>query len=238
MKGHAIVLLSGGQDSTTCLGWAVQEFDSVSTLSLYYGQKNEAELSAAAVVARLFKVPNKRMELGVLAELGDSALLKGSGETPSASGGYEDEQCEDGLPTSFVPGRNLLFLSVAGAFAVKHGANHIVTGVCQTDYSGYPDCRQSFLVAMEHVLSQAMPSSCLPIQLHAPLMSLTKAETVELAHHLGNRTWAGLHFSVTCYKGMHPGCGDCPACYLRAKGFEEAGYTDPAFEDPEEPEAE
>lgn len=134
----------------------------------------------------------------------------------------------EGLPTSFVPGRNALFLTLAGAVAVKLGAKSIVTGTCQTDYSGYPDCRREFIDAQELALTLAMPSSSGPIKIHTPMMFMTKAETVSLARSLQG-CWDALALSITCYNGQRPGCGTCPACVLREKGFAEAGESDPAL---------
>jgi len=223
----AIVLLSGGQDSATCLGWAKQRFDCVA-LSLNYGQRHVAELESAARIAAHFAVPHIVESIPVLASIGGSALVDGSELT--ADGGYGDKEAPNGLPTSFVPGRNLLFLSIAGAVAVKQGAQHIVTGVCQTDYSGYPDCRHEFVQQMQGVLDAAMPSECGPFTIHTPLMHLTKAETVMLARSadVSPGTWEALGMSVTCYHGVAGGCGACPACVLRIKGFMDAGYLDPA----------
>ena len=112
--------------------------------------------------------------------------------------------------------------------AVREGARDVVTGTCQTDYSGYPDCRREFVDAFEKALTLAMPSSCGPVRVHTPLMYLTKAETVRLARRLGQGCWDALALSVTCYEGQRPGCGSCPACDLRARGFAEAGEVDPA----------
>lgn len=221
----AIVLLSGGQDSTTCLGWAMKRFERVHALTISYGQRHVTELEAARKIAEEFGIGQLQLEIPTLASLSDSALV--TGREIKADGGYADDQAKNGLPTTFVPGRNLLFLSVAGAAAVKLGASNIVTGVCQTDYSGYPDCRRSFIDAMEETLSQAMPSSCGPFKIHTPLMDLTKAETVLMAYDMPD-TWKALRLTVTCYEGERPGCGKCPACNLRAKGFEASGLTDPA----------
>lgn len=222
----AIVLLSGGQDSTTCLGWAKQRFDCIA-LSLNYGQKHVSELEAAMLIAAHFDVPRIVEEFPVLSSIGGSALV-GDGAL-KLDGGYGDREAPNGLPTSFVPGRNLLFLGLAGALAVKHGAKHIVTGVCQTDYSGYPDCRAEFINAMATAINEAMPSESGPLWIHAPLMNLTKAETVQMAHDTPG-TWEALKHSITCYNGLHGGCGECGACDLRQKGFAEAGLSDPAMQ--------
>ncbi len=224
----AIVLLSGGQDSTTCLFWARQNYDEVLAVSIFYGQRHKAELDAAKEIAALAGVKHRVLELPALRLLGDSALVDG-GQELKAEGGRPDVAMPQGLPTSFVPGRNLLFLATAAAVAVKEGARDIVTGVCQTDFSGYPDCRREFIDALEKAITLAMPSSAGPLRILTPLMYLTKAETVRLALRMDRgRCWEALSFSVTCYYGKRPGCGTCPACELRAKGFAEADVLDPA----------
>jgi 7-cyano-7-deazaguanine synthase len=222
----AVVLLSGGQDSTTCLGWAVKKFDTVHTLSIAYGQRHATEIQVAREIAQKFGVPWRAVNVPTFAAFSDSDLVKSDTEI-KGSGGYADAAAPDGLPTSFVPGRNLLFLTIAAALAVKVGAKAIVTGVCQTDYSGYPDCRASFIAAMQMVINEAMPSESGPFEIFTPLMHLNKKQTVELAH-ADELTWEALALSITCYNGHRPGCGTCPACELRAKGFAEAGLEDPA----------
>lgn len=221
----AVVLLSGGQDSTTCLFWAKERFDVVVAVSFDYGQRHRAELAAAKEIAALAGVEHHLLPLEVLTALGDSALT--SNRAVEATGGLFDKEAPNGLPTSFVPGRNLLFLSVAAALAVKVGATNIVCGVCETDYSGYPDCRGTFVQAMERVVNEAMPSGSGPLVIHAPLLHLSKQATVELARVLPG-CWEALAKSLTCYEGLRPGCGACPACVLREKGFAAAGVADPA----------
>lgn len=228
---QAVVLFSGGQDSTTCLCSAIVSFGAphVLALSVDYGQRHRAELEAAAEIAELLMVRHLVLDLGVLGQLGGSALLRPD-EPIAAVGGLEDAEAPAGLPTSFVPGRNLMLLSLAAAVAVQHGAKHVYTGVCQTDYSGYPDCRESFVRAMERAANEAMPTSCGPLCIHAPLMHLTKADTVRMAERFGALGWAALRLTITCYNGKRPGCGTCPACILRARGFAEAGEKDPAYD--------
>lgn len=222
---RAVALLSGGQDSTTSLFWAKQHFDEVHAVSVNYGQRHVAELEAAREIAELAQVPHRVFDLGLLGQLGDSALVDPS-QPLTWSGGREDAEMPQGLPSSFVPGRNVLLLSTAAAYAVKLGAKDIVAGMCQTDYSGYPDCRREFMDSLEVTLTLAMPSSAGPIRIITPVMWLTKAETVLLASRLG--CFGALALSITCYHGKRPGCGKCPACALRAKGFKEAGFPDPA----------
>lgn len=223
----AIVLLSGGQDSTTSLFWAKMHYDEVDAVSIFYGQRHAAELQAAREIAEMAGVPHFQAEAPILQRLSDSALVD-SGKELTGAGGRVDTAMPQGLPSSFVPGRNMLFLATAAAVAVKHGARDIVTGVCQTDFSGYPDCRREFIDAMEKAATLAMPSSCGPIRIITPLMYLTKAETVHMARRLPG-AWEALARSITCYNGKRPGCGTCPACELRAKGFAEAGIADPAY---------
>lgn len=221
----AVVLLSGGQDSTTTLYWAKREFDEVHAVSFDYGQRHKSELDAASQIGKFANVVSHPVfSLEVLSQLGDSALT--SDAELKASGGLVDKEMPEGLPTSFVPGRNILFLTVAAAYAAKIGANDVVTGVCQTDYSGYPDCRESFVRALDRAIKRGFPSSC-RVHIQTPLMFLSKKETVELAMTLPD-CYDALSLSITCYEGKRPGCGKCPACELRAKGFKEAGVTDPA----------
>lgn len=221
----AIVLFSGGQDSTTCLFWARACFDEIVAVSVFYGQRHRAELRAAQEIAARVGVRHAVLEAPALGALSDSALVDSTGRI-DGSGGRPDATMPGGLPTSFVPGRNAVFLTLAAAVAVKEGARDVVTGTCQTDYSGYPDCRREFVDAQERALSLAMPSSCGPIRVLTPLMWLTKAETVRLARRLPG-CWESLALTVTCYEGLRPGCGSCPACVLRARGFAEAGEIDP-----------
>lgn len=224
---NAINLLSGGQDSTTCLYWAQMNFDEVIAVSIFYGQRHKAELDAAAEIAAKAGVVHRVLEIPALGNLGNSALVDSS-KALTLEGGIPDKAMPQGLPNSFVPGRNALLLTLAGAIAVKEGAKDIVTGVCQTDYSGYPDCRREFIDSVETMLSQAMPSSTGPFKIHTPLMYMTKAETVRMARRLPG-CWESLALSTTCYEGQRPGCGKCASCDLRAKGFAEAGEPDPSI---------
>jgi 7-cyano-7-deazaguanine synthase len=226
----ALVLLSGGQDSTTCLFWAKERLPGVTelhALNLLYGQRHRSEIVAAAQIAKLAGCASYlSLDVSHLMFGSKSALIDQTGDL-KGDGGMRDPEAPNGLPTSFVPGRNLMMLGLAVARAGVVGATHIVTGVCQTDYSGYPDCREQFITAMQGAVAQAWPGDePVPI-IHTPLMHRTKAETVKLARELPG-CWEALGKSVTCYLGQRPGCGECPACHLRVKGFAEAGFLDPS----------
>lgn len=228
MTQRAVVLLSGGQDSTTCLFWAKAKFGEVHAVSINYGQRHRVELERAAEIAKLAGVASHVvLDLPALGQIADADLVR-EDTAIAASGGYADDKAPEGLPTSFVPGRNLLFLTLVSAVAAKLGTCNVVTGVCQTDYSGYPDCREEFVDAMQSAINKGFPSSR-PIHIHTPLMHLTKADTVRLAVELGDDCMRALGRSVTCYYGKVPGCGECPACTIRARGFSVAAVADPQF---------
>lgn len=214
----ALVVLSGGQDSTTCLFWALRKFPLVQTITFDYGQRHRIELESAAAIAQEAGVKNRLIRLSGLQELGGSSLTG----IEDVSGELED----NGLPNSFVPGRNLIFLGYAAAYAYQENIKHIVLGACETDFSGYPDCREATLVRATEALSMGMEAD---FELHTPLMSLTKAQSVVLAKKVG--AFQALRLSHTCYNGVRPPCGACPACLLRARGFQEAGEEDPLLAD-------
>jgi 7-cyano-7-deazaguanine synthase len=214
----AVCLTSGGQDSTTCLFWAQQRFAPLYALAFDYGQRHRVELDAARVICDLAGVPLTVLPLMILRDLGGSALI-GSHDTIQASGGRA------GLPNTFVPGRNLLFLTVAAAFAYQRDIHHLVIGACETDYSGYPDCRAQTMHALATTLHLGMDYE---VHIHTPLMHLSKAQTVCLAQEVG--ALEALRYSHTCYEGRFPPCGVCPACQLRARGFAEAGVSDPLLQ--------
>lgn len=215
----AVVVLSGGQDSTICLAWAQRRFARVAAITFDYGQRHRIELDAATAVAQAAGISDHRvLRVSSLAELGGNAL---TGDEAVADGVRD---C-DGLPNTFVPGRNLIFLSLAAAWAYQLGSAELVTGVCQTDFSGYPDCRASTMQALQVALREGMAA---PFTIHTPLMHLTKAESVRLAQEVGAMDL--LAHSHTCYNGAVPPCGHCPACELRARGFAEAGVADPLLE--------
>lgn len=211
----AIVLLSGGQDSTTALYWAREEFETIKALSINYGQRHSIEIGSAIAISEMLGV-----EIEVL--IFNNTLLKGgfllqSGEIPSD---YE------GIAPTFVPGRNLLFLTIAANRAYIEGYKNIVIGVSQIDYSGYPDCRAETIISMEETIKKGFG---VPIKIHTPLINLSKADSILLAQTLPGCMDA-LAFSHTCYNGDFPPCGKCPACILREKGFLEAGIADPLIE--------
>jgi 7-cyano-7-deazaguanine synthase len=214
----ALVLLSGGQDSTTCLAWALKRFRRVLSLAIDYGQRHRVELDAAAAIARMAGVAHAVVPCDSFRALGGNAL---TGDEAVAGGVRAQNQ----LPNTFVPGRNLIFLTLAAAFAYQRGAANLVTGVCETDYSGYPDCRETTMAALQEALRRGIDA---PFIIHTPLMRSSKADTVRIARDLGALPL--LAHSHTCYNGAIPPCGTCPACVLRAKGFAEAGIHDPLIE--------
>lgn len=225
MKDNAaLVLLSGGQDSTTCLYWAKQRFSEVMAVSIGYGQRHEVELVAAKKIAQMADVSYEHIDLnkvltGSSPLVSDNPLGKYSG-VDSLPGGIE--------PT-FVPGRNILFLTVAANRAAAGGALNLVTGVCEEDFGGYPDCRREFIDSMETALSLGITGKSGHFKIHTPLMSLSKKQSVQLAMELPGCMEA-LAYSHTCYDGQVPPCGKCHACLLRARGFDEAGVPDPLIE--------
>jgi 7-cyano-7-deazaguanine synthase len=222
---RALVLLSGGQDSTACLAWALDRFDHVETIGFDYGQRHRVELDCRLVVrdaiaqafphwaARLG--PDHLLALPVLAQIGDSALTSDRAIEMQANG----------LPNTFVPGRNLLFLTLAAALAYRRDLGTLVGGMCETDYSGYPDCRAATLQAMQQALELGLDA---PLALATPLMHLDKAATWALTQSLGGDALQRIVIeqSHTCYLGERGvrhawghGCGACPACELRARGY-------------------
>lgn len=213
----ALVLLSGGQDSTTCLYWAINEYgqDEVSTVTFDYGQRHRIELECAGKIAEIAGVSNRVLPANTFEALGGNSLT----DTLEVESDLDDETQ---LPNTFVPGRNLIFLTYAAAYAYQLHVQHLVCGVAQTDYSGYPDCRSETIEALQKAINLGMETD---ISIHTPLMWKSKAETVAMADELD--AMQAMAFSHTCYNGMQPPCGECAACQLRAKGFEEAGVVDP-----------
>lgn len=214
----ALVVLSGGQDSTTCLYWAIDRFgrDNVQAVSFDYGQRHRIELECAAAICAHAGIPTRCLPIDTFGALGGNALTDTSIDIAGSG------RANASLPNTFVPGRNLIFLSFAAALGWQLGIRQLVTGVAQTDYSGYPDCRQETLRSLQQTLTLGMDS---PFVIHTPLMDLSKKQTVELAVELGAMEAMGM--THTCYRGKRPPCGECPACELRARGFAEAGVHDP-----------
>ncbi|ENM5724442.1 7-cyano-7-deazaguanine synthase QueC [Vibrio mimicus] len=206
----AVVVFSGGQDSTTCLVQALKEFDEVHAITFDYGQRHKLEIEVAQKLAKQLGVAaHKVMDVGLLNELAISSLTRD--DIPVS----HDLQA-NGLPNSFVPGRNILFLTLAGIYAYQIGAATVITGVCETDFSGYPDCRNDFVQAMNQALTKGMDMS---LTIRTPLMWLNKAETWALADQLGALDLVR-HQTLTCYNGLiGDGCGECPACHLRKAGL-------------------
>jgi 7-cyano-7-deazaguanine synthase len=222
---EAIVLFSGGQDSSVCLAWALSRYGRVETVGFDYGQRHSVEMQARKVVRSQLaeRFPDWRGRLG-----GDHILeIRGFGAIADTAmtAEREFELTDKGLPSTYVPGRNLVFLTYAAALADRRGAKALVGGMCETDYSGYPDCRREALDALERALNLGMAQD---FRIETPLMRLTKAQTWALARGLGGDALVNLILeeSHTCYRGdrgaRHDwgyGCGDCPACELRAKGW-------------------
>ena len=225
MTSRALVLFSGGQDSTTALAWALDRFETVETIGFDYGQRHRIEMECRetiraklpALSARYSKRlgPDHVVDLKALGAISETALTR---ETEIAF-------AETGLPTTFVPGRNLIFLTFAAALAYRRDLKHIVLGVCETDYSGYPDCRDDTIKAMQVALGLGLDRR---LVLHTPLMWRDKAQTFALARAIGGEPLLNLVIedSHSCYLGDRTtrhdwgyGCGHCPACDLRAKGF-------------------
>lgn len=216
----ALVLFSAGQDSATCLAWALARYERVETVGFFYGQRHAVELQQRDVLRR--EMASSR--------LGEDHVVDLAGYGAVAESALTAERAvamfENGLPPTFVPGRNLVFLTVAAAIAFRRGIHVLIGGMCETDFSGYPDCRRETLDAQEKTLSLGLD---FPISIETPLMHLTKAQTWALAHELGGERLVDLilEHSHTCYEGDRAhrhawgyGCAKCPACKLRARGFE------------------
>jgi 7-cyano-7-deazaguanine synthase len=225
----ALVLFSGGQDSTTCLAWALDRFARVETLGFDYGQRHATELAARPHILSRLKRDFSRwhdvlgqdhvLPLNVLPAIGGSALF-------AASGDQSFDTLANGLPASFVPGRNILFLAAAGALAYRRAIPNLVGGMCETDFSGYPDCREASIKAIGRAIDLGMDAH---FTIHTPLMLIDKRATWSLAESLGGKALVDLIIeeTVSCYEGDRErrhswgyGCGRCPACRLRASGYE------------------
>jgi 7-cyano-7-deazaguanine synthase len=221
----ALVLFSGGQDSTVCLAWTLERFAAVETVGFDYGQRHRAELDVRPRIRERIKT----LHPDWAARLGDDHIVKldaiaAISET-ALTRDVAIEVAQNGLPTTFVPGRNLAFFAFAGALAYRRGAKHLVAGMCETDFSGYPDCRDDTVKAMQVALTLGMDRR---VVIHTPLMWIDKAATFAMAQEIGGAPLVDLlvEETHTCYLGdrsrRHPwgyGCGKCPACQLRADGF-------------------
>lgn len=213
--GDAIVVLSGGQDSVTSLFWAIEKFNKVYALNFRYGQRHNRETELAEKICQKQGVPFESIDISsVMSIITSSALLDTTSDI--------NQKNKKGLPASFVPNRNQIFLTFAHSFAQKLGCDYLVTGVCQTDYSGYPDCRREFIDSLEKTTNMGSDDH---ISIITPLMFLDKADTFKLAEELGCLDII-LQETMTCYNGDETknawgmGCGKCPACTLRKVGYE------------------
>jgi 7-cyano-7-deazaguanine synthase len=221
----ALVLFSGGQDSTVCLAWALQRFETVETVGFHYGQRHAVELDVRPALRDTLRGldanwaqrlgDDHMIDLASLGQISDTALTRD----------VAIEMADSGLPTTFVPGRNLVFLTFAAALAYRRGARHLVAGMCETDYSGYPDCRDDTIKAMQVALTLGMDRRFV---VHTPLMWIDKAATFALAQEIGGErlVQAVIELTHSCYRGDRSrrhdwgyGCGECPACELRAAGY-------------------
>ena len=208
MSQKAVVVFSGGQDSTTCLFWAQKQFDEVIAVTFDYGQRHRLELECASEICKEQGIEHHILDMSLLNQLAPNALTRSDIEIEHGTKGS--------LPSTFVEGRNMLFLTFAGVLAKVKGAKHIVTGVCETDFSGYPDCRDVFIKSLNVTLNLSMDYDFV---VHTPLMWLDKAQTWELADQLGKFNYIR-EKTLTCYNGViGSGCQTCPACILRQRGL-------------------
>lgn len=206
-QGKAVVVFSGGQDSTTCLFWALEHFKEVETVTFNYNQRHQLEIEVAETIAKELGVKHRVLDMSLLNQLAPNALTRDD---------IAIEEKDGELPSTFVEGRNLLFLTFAAIAGKQSGADHIVTGVCETDFSGYPDCRDVFIKSLNVTLNLSMDHQFV---IHTPLMWLDKADTWKLADDLGAFQFVR-HKTLTCYNGiLADGCGECPACVLRKNGL-------------------
>lgn len=228
INASALVIFSGGQDSTTCLVWALKKFKNISAITFNYNQRHQIEIESAKKIIKLLnsnkeitsnikkdfsQIEHKIVEVSFLSNLLKTAMIQDIEIT------YDSETK---LPTTFVPGRNILFLTIAAAYAYQHKINHLITGVCQTDYSGYPDCRDTTIKSLQATLKLGLDYE---VFIHTPLMWKNKAETIKMMQELGG--FELYKYTHTCYKGERPACGECFACELRLNAFKELGLEDP-----------
>ncbi|MBK5721005.1 7-cyano-7-deazaguanine synthase QueC [Dysgonomonas sp. Marseille-P4677] len=208
-KESALVLFSGGQDSTTCLYWAIKNFSSVRTLCFTYGQRHSKEIEVAQAIAEKANIPFQLLDASIISQLSVNSL--------TSDIVMDQEKPQDSYPNTFVPGRNLLFLTFAAVIARSHGIRHIITGVSEADYSGYPDCRDTFILSANASINLAMDEH---FQIHTPLMWRDKTAVWQLADELGVFNIVRTQ-TLTCYNGIiADGCGQCPACKLRKHGLD------------------
>ncbi|TFG18873.1 MAG: 7-cyano-7-deazaguanine synthase QueC [Promethearchaeota archaeon] len=223
----ALVVFSGGQDSTTCLIWALKKFKKVSALTFNYKQRHNVEIECAKNIIEILNsrkdiqldwLSNKNVIDHIIVDIPFLSRLLKTAMIQELEIKYD----KNGLPTTFVPGRNILFLTIAASYAYQKKIRHIICGVCQTDYSGYPDCRDATIKSLQATLKLGLDYD---IIIHTPLMWKNKAETIKLMQNQGGLDL--FKYTHTCYKGERPACGKCFACELRLKGFKEAGLKDP-----------
>jgi 7-cyano-7-deazaguanine synthase len=212
-----LVIFSGGQDSTTCLGWAINKYEKIECITFFYNQKHSIELEQAKKICEMYKVKQTLIDISFLTHLVDSALTS-NGDVNKSHPRLKN------LPASFVPNRNALFITLAHAYAQKIGAETLVGGMCETDFSGYPDCRNAFLLNLVRTLNDGSEAD---IMMSTPLMWMNKAQTFQLAKDVDFLETVIEH-SHTCYNGDREhrhawgyGCGECPACKLRKEGYEQ-----------------
>lgn len=207
-SNKVVVVFSGGQDSTTCLFWALEKFDHVEAVTFRYGQRHIAELECAKKICQTLEVPHHELDMSLLNQLAPNALTRNDIEITEG----------EGLPSTFVPGRNLLFMSFAGVLAKQIDAKHLITGVSEADFSGYPDCRDIFIKSLNVTLNLSMDEQFV---IHTPLMWLDKAQIWELSDQLNAFEFVKTN-TLTCYNGLKgSGCGECPSCKLRQRGLEQ-----------------
>lgn len=205
-NNKALVVFSGGQDSTTCLFWAIERYSDVEVVTFNYGQRHALEIDVAKQIANEQNIKHHILDMSLLAQLSPNALTN-----HDVSIAHDSE-----IPNTFVPARNLLFMSFAAALAYQIEAKHIITGVCETDFSGYPDCRDNFIKSLNVTINLSMDIN---FEIHTPLMWLDKKETWALADTLGKLDYVR-NKTLTCYEGIPAdGCGECPSCKLRNKGL-------------------
>nr|WP_304943807.1 7-cyano-7-deazaguanine synthase QueC [Vallitalea guaymasensis] len=208
-KEKAVVVFSGGQDSTTCLFWAKKKFKEIIAVSFDYNQKHILELECAKDICKKYEIEHLTLDLGLLNQLAPNSLTRTDIDV-------DKESPDEGVPNSFVDGRNMLFLTFVAVFAKQRGINNIVTGVSESDFSGYPDCRDVFIKSINVTLNLAMDYQ---FEIYTPLMWINKAQTWKMAYDLGVLDVIKEE-TLTCYNGIKGnGCGDCPACKLRKNGY-------------------